>query len=258
MFLLALPLWLNVAVTLVAAVVVSVVLYCAVHPFWASDTSEETRRLADTAATRIGVVHAVVIGMMFTYVRMEHNQMMEAIEAEASALARLYQTLERTGDPRWGDVKEDLLAYVRFVVDVQWPAMRELRVQPDDQVMLGRTALDKIRTSVDQFAGDSSPAIQVRIRDLLDEVDLYRAQRLFDAKGAMLPIFWAIALAGYLLTVVTFFFPPPTLRRCVLVSLYSATVALVLLGVFVLTHPYSPAAGVQPTAFEMLLQGAPK
>jgi len=258
MFLLTLPLWISVLVVLTVAVVVSVGLYYVVHPFWASDASEETRKLADMASTRIGVIHALVIGMMFTYVRIEHNQMLAAVEAEATALAQLYVTLERTGDPRWEDVKRQLSDYAHFVVDTQWPALRELRVQPGDQLLRGRTALDKIWASVDQFAGNVSPMSLQRFHQLIEEADLRRAERLFDAKGSLLPVFWVIGVIGYVFTVVPFFFPPPNLRRCVMVSLYTSTVAIVLLGVYVLTHPYSMPAGVEPTAFEMLLQASPK
>jgi len=35
--------------------------------------------------------------------------------------------------------------------------------------------------------------------------------------------------------------------------LYSSMVAIVLLGIFVLTHPYSVAAGVEPSIFKWLL-----
>jgi len=48
----------------------------------------------------------------------------------------------------------------------------------------------------------------------------------------------------------------PTLRRYTLVSLYGSMVAVVLLGVFILTHPYSSAAGVSPDVFQWLLEGA--
>jgi hypothetical protein len=32
-------------------------------------------------------------------------------------------------------------------------------------------------------------------------------------------------------------------------------VAVVLLGVFVLTHPYSSAAGISPDVFQLLIEG---
>jgi hypothetical protein len=39
-----------------------------------------------------------------------------------------------------------------------------------------------------------------------------------------------------------------------LISLYTGMVAMVLLGTFILTHPYSPAAGINPQVFQWLLE----
>ena len=93
----------------------------------------------------------------------------------------------------------------------------------------------------------------LNLKELLDQVEDFRMQRLFDASGRLLPIFWYIAIIGYLLTLMTLYLPPPTTRRCLLVSFYSSMVALVLLGIFILTHPYSFAAGVGPDVFEWMM-----
>ena len=119
--------------------------------------------------------------------------------------------------------------------------------------LIGREALDRVVEHARRYR------IQARrpsFKELLDQVEDYRIQRLFDAKGKLLPIFWYIAIIGYLLTLTTLYLPPPTTKRCLLVSLYSSMVAVVLLGIFILTHPYSEAAGVGPDIFEWLLIGA--
>jgi hypothetical protein len=61
---------------------------------------------------------------------------------------------------------------------------------------------------------------------------------------------------GYFLTLLTLYLPPPTTRRCILVSLYSSMMGVVLLGIFILTHPYSPAAGIDPDVFTWLLDAS--
>jgi len=232
----------------------SISLYFIVHRFWSSDVSEETKKTADMVATRIGVIHAVVIGMMFTSVRVEYNQMIVAVESEASALARLYVALERQGGEEFSDTRQQLTNYIQLVVEEQWPALRELKFMPEDRELTGRDVLDKVwddLSKIEHKPGD------VNLKDLLNQAEDYKIQRLFDTKGQLLPVFWYIAIIGYLFTLLTLYFPPPTLRRCLLVSLYSGMVAVVLLGIFILTHPYSPAAGVTPHVFEWLLEGSP-
>ena len=126
-------------------------------------------------------------------IRIEYNDMIVAIESEASALTRLYNAMERQGGEELSDTKKQIIEYIRFVVEDQWPALRELKIRPRDRELLGRTALDRV---------------------------------------------WK------------------DLKRCLLVSLYSSMVAVVLLGIFILTHPYSYAAGVNPDVFQWLLDAS--
>jgi hypothetical protein len=126
-------------------------------------------------------------------------------------------------------------------------------VQPGDRDFTGRVQLDRIWDYViktEQKSGASN------FSRLLDQVEHYRVIRLFDIKGNLLPLFWYIAIFGYLASLITLYVSPPTFRRCTLVSLYSSMVALVLLGIFILSHPYSTAAGIEPDVFKWLLKAS--
>jgi len=252
MFILNLPTPVLILITVILATGFSVVLYYAVHPFWARGLSEETKKTAEIVALRIGVVYGVVIGMMFTNIRLEHFQMIEAIESEASALTRLYRALERHGEEETQAIRNNLVEYIQFVVDEQWPALRKARLSPDDLTVLGgRIKLKPVWDyvlKVEQKTGDQN------FRRLLDQIEHYHTMRLFDKKGNLLPLFWYIAFFGYVATLATLYVSPPSFHRCALVSLYSSMVAIVLLGIFILTHPYSVAAGVEPSVFKALLE----
>jgi hypothetical protein len=255
MFILSLPIGISIALAVIVSASFSVGLYFVVHRFWSIEVTDETKKTADTVATRIGVIHAVVLGMMFANVRVEYNEMIVAIESEASAIVRLYNALERQGGEELKGAREQLKEYVHFIVDEQWPALRELRFQPGDREYTGRGPLDlvwKELKKIEYKPGD------LNLKVMLDQVENYRIQRLFDTKGKTLPVFWYIAILGYLFTLLTLSIPAPTLRRYILVSLYASMVAVVLLGVFVLTHPYSSAAGVSPDVFQWLLEGSSK
>ena len=125
-----------------------------------------------------------------------------------------------------------------------------MKLRPGDRELFGRTTLDRVWKNLNKI--EHKPG-DLNLKELLDQVEDYRIQRLFDAKGKLLPIFWYTAIIGYLLTLLTLYLPPPTFRRCVLVSFYSSMVAVVLSGIFILTHPYSYAAGVNPDVFQLLL-----
>jgi hypothetical protein len=101
--------------------------------------------------------------------------------------------MERQGGEELSDTKKQIIEYIRFVVEDQWPALREVNLRPSDRELFGREVLNRV---------------------------------------------WK------------------DLKRCLLVSLYSSMVAVVLLGIFILTHPYSYAAGVKPDVFPLLLDAS--
>jgi hypothetical protein len=254
MFLLNLPTPVAVLIAIVLATAFSIVLYYIVHPFWAREPSEDTKKTADIVAMRLGVVYAVVIGMMFANVRLEHFQMIDAIESEASAVTRLYKAIERQGGEESQTIRNSLIEYIRFIVDEQWPALREGRVLAGDRAVAGGGV--ELKPVWDYVIKTERETGDQNFRRLIDQVDHYHMMRLFDTKGNLLPLFWYIAIFGYLATLVTLYTSPPSFRRCTLVSLYSSMVAIVLLGIYILSHPYSVAAGFEPGIFKLLLDSA--
>ncbi len=250
MVLLTLPISVSMVIVIVLSWLVSIGFYFAFHRILSKEISGETRKMGEMVATRIGVVHAVVLGMMFTSVREEYNEMLVATENEASSLVRLHQALDRQAGEKTAETRKKLLQYARFVVEDEWPALREVRVRPEINALVGREVLDSVWEDLEKV--DYQPGY-LNLRELLDQVETFRAQRLFDQRGQMLPFFWFIALFGWLATLITFFIYPPSFKRCFLACLYSGLVASVLLGILVLSHPYSLAAGVSPDVFEWLL-----
>jgi hypothetical protein len=250
-FLLNLPTPLAVILTVIVATIIAIALYYLIHPFWADDLSEETKKTAEVVATRIGVVYAIVIGMMFANVRIEHFQMIDAIESEASALIRIYKALERHDAESAEAIRDNLTDYIRFLVDEQWTALREARTYPDNEAIAGGG--EKIKPVWDYVSQMESDTGDQTLRRLLDQVEHYHILRLFDKKGNLLPLFWYIAIFGYFATLFMLYVYPPSFRRYTLVSLYSSMVAIVLLGILILSHPYSVAAGLEPSIFKWLL-----
>ena len=253
MSLLNLPIYANVLLAIVVSSAIAVVLHFVIHPLWAGDLTDETKKTADHVATRIGVIYAVVIGMMFANVRIEHVQMIQAIESEASALIRLYTAIERDEGKLGDEVRKSLIEYIRFIVEEQWPALRAARAQPGDRHLTGghqlKPAWDYVLRA-EQNTGNS------HLRMLMDQVEHYRILRLFDIKGSLLPLFWYIAALGYIASLMPLCVYPPSARRSLLIAIYSSLVSVVLLGIFILSHPYSEAAGIDPVVYKSILESA--
>ena len=252
MFLLDLPVGASMAIVLTVSMAFSVGLYFCIYRTCGGNISEGTHRIAGMVVRSSGVVYALVIGLMFTDVTSEYNKMVLELEMEAAALTRLHGALERHRDhEKLQETRAQLVEYIRFVVDVQWPALRELKMASRDPEITGMRALDQVWKDLDAI--EYKPG-DLNLKELLDEAEDHKIQRMFDIKGEVLPVFWYIAVIGYFFTLIPMCLAPPTFRRCLLVALYSGMVAMVLLGTFILTHPYSSAAGINPQVFQWLLE----
>ncbi|MBW2245663.1 MAG: hypothetical protein JRF62_00395 [Deltaproteobacteria bacterium] len=120
----------------------------------------------------------------------------------------MYNALERQGDEELSDTKKQLIEYIRFVVEEQWPALRKVELRPSDHELFGRKVLNRVRKDLDKI--EYIPG-NLNLKGLLDQVEDFRNQRLFGAKGKLLPVFWYIAIIGYLFTLLTLYLPPPHL-----------------------------------------------
>jgi hypothetical protein len=239
-------------IVMLIATLFSVGLYYVAHLIWAGDISENTNSTASMVATRAGIIYSFVIGMMFTGVHTEYNKMVQELEMEASALTRLHGALNRHRDrEKFNDTREQLTKYIRFVVEEQWPALREMRGISGTMRMTKERVLNQVWDDLEKV--EYKPG-DLNLKELLDSVYDHSIHRLFDVKGEVLPVFWYIAGIGYFLTITPMCIAPPTFRRYLLMSMYSSMVALVLLGTFILTHPYSLAAGINPKVFHLLLE----
>jgi len=247
MFIFSLPSYMGAVLAMLLFGLLPLALYPAFHRLWARSFRKGEGPLEDTIPVRISVIHAVVIGMMFSNVTAEYTGMIGALESEASAMIRLYNEMERRDAEYFEPAMEALRGYLRFVVVEQWPALRE---GGNAGSLSGRAALDEIWASVQLFEGAGRP----ELARLLDEVEHSRNIRVFDTVGTFLPLFWYAALIGYALTVITLCVKPPTAARRALLFFYGCMVGVVLYGILVMTQPYSSAAGVSPRIFERLLE----
>ncbi len=100
MFIFSLPTFAGVTLTLALFSALSVALYFLIHPLWRKSANDDTRRLVEAVTTRVGIMHGIVLGMMFANITAEHVNMTHALEKEAAALIRLHNAMERQNDAR--------------------------------------------------------------------------------------------------------------------------------------------------------------
>jgi hypothetical protein len=156
--------------------------------------------------------------------------------------------------PSGPDVAAQARAYVREVATREWPRMREGAPVGD----AGWTALEELRATVaaSPATDEWTIARKTEAADRLWQVYESRQDRLNTASsGSVNPVVWFALVAGGIMAVVLpiLFGGPKPATHILIVSIFAATMALLLYATQQLQNPYAGGAEVSPAAFESAL-----
>jgi Protein of unknown function (DUF4239) len=200
----------------------------------------------------LGVVYAVLLGLMVVAVWEEWDTALGTVDDEASALAEIFWIADRMPESEGRHIQELASSYARVVVNEEWPLMERKKSSPRAWDLL-----DEIRASLQGF-DPSTPAQQVlyeqgfeRMRDLADA----RRDRLLEAKHGLPAILWVVLVTGGILVVsFTYLFGlDSTLVHVLMVAALALIIALVLFTVAALNFPFKGDITIGPEAMEQVL-----
>jgi uncharacterized membrane protein YraQ (UPF0718 family) len=200
----------------------------------------------------LGVVYAVLLGLMVVEVWEEWNTALRTVDDEASALAEIFWLADRMPESEGHHIQDLARSYARVVVNEEWPLMERERSSPRAWDLL-----DEIRASLQGF-DPSTPAQQVlyeqgfeRMRDLADA----RRDRLLEAKLGLPAILWVVLIIGGIVVVsFTYLFGlDSTLVHVFMVAALALIIALVLFTVAALNLPFKGDITIGPEAMEQVL-----
>ena len=200
----------------------------------------------------LGVVYAVLLGLMVVAVWEEWNTALRTVDDEANALAEIFWIADRMPNSEGNHIQELIRSYARVVVNEEWPLME--RKKSSSRAW---NLLDEIRSSL-QGVDPSTPAQQVlyeqgfeRMRDLADA----RRDRLLEAKHGLPAILWVVLIVGGIVVVsFTYLFGlDSTLIHVLMVAALALIISLVLFTVAALNFPFKGDITIGPEAMEQVL-----
>jgi Protein of unknown function (DUF4239) len=200
----------------------------------------------------LGVVYAVLLGLMVVAVWEEWNSAAETADEEASSLAEIFWLADRMPDSEGRHIQELARSYARVVVNEEWPLMEQEKSSPEAWDLL-----DEIRGRLQNF-DPSTPAQRVlyeqgfeRMNDLADA----RRDRLLEAEQGLPAILWVVLIAGGIIVVgFTYLFGlDSTVIHLLMVASLALIIALVLFTVAALDFPFKGDITVGPDAMEQIL-----
>lgn len=250
MFLLSMPVFVATAVAMAVCVVATVGAFILFHRLFPMAISEELKNAASWGGRRIGVVHALILALVFADVRQEYNELGETIENEALAIEQLYRELGRIDSDEARAIQQQLVAYVRIVVDQEWESLASDRLLTAADVLVS----DIRQNLVDLPAEQAPPPVSAALMDDINDIENMRGQRSLDTAQPVATIFWIIIVLGFIFTTLCFFTFNPRLAQCVLLAMFAAMNGAVFYSIIALTHPFEGGAAVSPTPFKTVYE----
>ncbi|KNB53776.1 DUF4239 domain-containing protein [Streptomyces caatingaensis] len=200
----------------------------------------------------IGVVYAIVLGLAIAGVWEARNAAQATVQAEAQALHEVAERVQVFAPPVRDRVRQDVDAYVRYVVHEEWPGM----LDTGEVTGRGAALLDRVRADVTAYRPRDDHESQ-SYQPLLDQVgaaDAARNARALSAGDTMPGVVWFGLIGGALVAVGLIFTLQirRTSRELLLAGVYTALIAFLLFLIWDFNSPFGRAPSDTTDAFTSL------
>lgn len=212
--------------------------------------TEKTDDLAGSVLFRIGALHALILALMFAHVTAQFLKLRNAVTEEAAATSDVYHDLERYGDPEITEIiRRDLALYAGTVINDEWPLL-ESRQLSGEAWARWRAVMDAIL----DLEPESRRQIDLRAFMLADmeSIARFRERRQIGSKGNVPPMFWVVAIAGFVLISLPYFVFEPSPTNKMLLGIFAAYNGLVLYVIYATGHPFATPVAVDPEPFKVV------
>ena len=197
----------------------------------------------------VGVVYAVTLAFIVIVTWEGFRDARDIVDREAGSLRSLYQDSQALGEPTRGRMSDLVIRYGQEVAEREWEAM--------DDGGSSRAAFDLVGEMFATLgtAAPATPTQEVFLADALvrlNDVTEDRATRITIAEEGPVSILWVAIILGGILTVgFSLLFGVSNERlHYVMVGGFAAVLALQILVILVLSHPFSGDILVTPEPFE--------
>jgi hypothetical protein len=212
----------------------------------------ESNELVLGTITVIGTAYAVLIAFIAVATWQAHSDGETAATVEANAIGTLYQDVTALPQKNSAAIQDEIRAYLKYVMDVEWPAQK-----------LGQTvrgewlALQKLNAMIINLDVKTAGEAVVQTELIRGMNDLYNARRVrqLAAKAHIPEVIWYIILFGTAATIgFTYFFGVKHFRMHLAVTgAVAGTLTLVTILVISLDRPFRGDSSISTEAYESVL-----
>jgi len=212
----------------------------------------ESHQVAATTMQILGTSYAVLLAFVVVVVWQNFQDAESRTVQEATALATLYRLAAALPEPEQQQARDTIAEYASVVVEQEWPAMADGGSVPEARVLISR--LWQIYTSLAATA-QTNPAYAESLQHVADLED-QRELRLLDARSDLPLFLWVLLIVGAVLTVGCIYFLGVTSSalEVTMTASLAGMIALILVLVYALDHPFRGDLSVSPDDYQAILQ----
>ena len=232
-------------------VALSVGLALAVRPFVQKRFGEEHNAVFDTGFSAVGIMYAIVAGLLVLGVYSTFDDASKAAADEASNLVLMYHEAGAFPQPERDQTRQAVESYTRSVIEDDWPALADGEGSPTTE-----RALDRMYAVLGPMEPDRKWSDQYSAAvGELNTVLTLRYERIDDSSAALVPIYWVVLFVGAFLTVLHLVLLHMKNRtmHLIAVAVTAAMLGMVLYLLIELNMPFRGQISLSPTRFEAAL-----
>jgi len=247
------PMVIGVALCMGAAVLVAVGPFMWIRTHHAALLPDRSHDLAIAVGVRLGVLHGLLLALVFSVVQSDYLEQRSLIAKEASSTARVYYNLKSFADPAADALRQEVRAYTREVIEFEWPALASEKLSEKawdiyDRIYDGALNL--------QAGTPRQVTLRENILFSLDRINEFRQDRLFASKVRLPALFWFVAVLGFLIVAAMFYVFEYTRLHAMMLAGYASYTGAILYFIFVMNNPFSGPPALSPAPLELILRDA--
>ena len=198
-----------------------------------------------------GTIYAVLLAMVAVASWNSYVETDALVAREAGLTADLFRDLEAYPRPARDELRQLVYDYVTTVVEIEWPAVREGRVEKRADL-----AMNAMFEGWQGFVpeGDLQRTAHARALDRLNELFNTRESRLQKGTSGIMPSLWLVVIAGFLLNIGMTYLLHLSNRRlhCLLTGGLGMMFGLVIYLIAAMDYPLWGEISIPPDAFRQV------
>ena len=201
----------------------------------------------------ISILFGILLGLVAVSTWNNFDEVERLVSQEVGAIRAFHQNLEALQEPARNQLKADTQAYIKAIVDVEWPSYQKGEIPID-----GSSPLDRLFQVLSGYQPSTlnEHVIFMQSMAAFNRMQELRQVRVDAVTDEAIPeVFWAVMLisAGFSIFTTYFFHLPSFFAHLTLVGVFSALIGCVFFLVVAIDHPFRGGVRVFPDKYRAIL-----